>query len=282
MRGMLDACRALVVFVFVFVFAALAACGPPEPAASPAVPSPGAAASATPGAKDKLGVALDGPQRSDESRARDVHRHPRETLELFGLRDDMTVVELWPGGGWYTEILAPYLHDKGKLTITGSRTVYDRIQSEPKYFGKVEIRRVEPPTDLALGPDGSADLVLTFRNVHNWMSAGYTDKVFAAAFKVLKPGGTLGVVEHRAKRGTDPKVSADTGYVTEDVVIGFATHAGFVLDARSEINANPKDTADHKGGVWALPPSFVNGDTDRAKYAAIGESDRMTLRFKKR
>jgi predicted methyltransferase len=173
------------------------------------------------------------------------------------------------------------LKEKGKLTVTGSKVVFDRIEKEPQYFGKVEIRRVQPPADLALGPDGSADLVLTFRNVHNWMGAGYAENVFAAAFKVLKHGGTLGVAEHRAKPGTDASTSKETGYVTEDVVIGFAKQAGFVLDARSEINANPKDTKDHKGGVWALPPSFANEDVDRAKYAAIGESDRMTLRFKK-
>lgn len=257
----------------------LAACAaPPGPASSPAAPAKIDKSDKS----DKLAAALEGPQRSAESRARDVHRHPRETLAFFGLRDDATVVELWPGGGWYTEILAPYLADRGKLIVTGSKVVFERIENEPKVFGKVELRRLTPPTDLALGPDGSADLVLTFRNVHNWMSAGYADKVFASAFRVLKPGGTLGVVEHRAKPGTDAKVSSETGYVTEEVVIGFATQAGFVLDARSEINANLKDTKDHKGGVWALPPSLANEDVDRAKYIGIGESDRMTLRFKKR
>ena len=241
--------------------------------ASPASPggSPG----------DPLGAALAGPARSADSRARDTFRHPRETLAFFGLREDMTVVELWPGGGWYTEILAPYLAPKGKLIVTGSKVVAERIEKEPAIFGKVTLRKLDLPNDFTLGPDGSVDLALTFRNVHNWMNAGYADKVFASAFRALKHGGVLGVVEHRAKPGTDAKASAETGYVTEDVVVGFAKLAGFALDARSELNANPKDTTNHPGGVWALPPTLANGDKDRDAFVGIGESDRMTLRFKK-
>ena len=230
---------------------------------------------------DALGQALAGPQRSAENRARDGARHPRETLAFFGVREDMTVMELWPGGGWYTEILAPYLAPKGKLITTGSKSVAERIEKEPAVFGKVELHRVEVTKDTAIVPDGTVDLVLTFRNVHNWMDSKMADKVFEAAFRALKHGGTFGVVEHRAKAGTDEKASIDSGYVTEEMVMGLAKSAGFVLDEKSEINANPKDTKDHKGGVWALPPSFANGDADRAKYVAIGESDRMTLRFKK-
>jgi len=223
----------------------------------------------------ELGTALAGSQRSPESRARDVYRHPRETLEFFGLRDDMTVLELWPGGGWYTEILAPVLAGRGKLIATNSDDVAERIRKDPAVFGKVTLRALDTVHD------NSVDLVLTFRNVHNWMQAGVADRIFAGAFRVLKGGGILGLVEHRATPGTDAKASTETGYVSEHLVAEFATQAGFVLDGRTEINANPKDTKDHPGGVWALPPSLRNGEVDRAKYVAIGESDRMTLRFKK-
>lgn len=228
-----------------------------------------------------LQAALGGSQRSAEDRARDAFRHPAETLAFFGARSDMTVVELWPGGGWYTEILAPYLAERGKLLVTGSKVVARRIEAEPKVFGKVELHRVDPPNDIALGPDGSADLVLTFRNVHNWIKGGYADKVFAAAARVLKKGGTLGVVEHRAKPGTTDAQSAESGYVTEERVIELAKAAGLELAGRSEVNANPKDTTDHPNGVWALPPVLKNGEADAAKYRAIGESDRMTLKFTK-
>jgi predicted methyltransferase len=255
--------------------------GSDKPAESPVAAATTTSPSTSRSSDPALQAALDGTQRSAESRARDRYRHPAETLAFFGLKQDQTVVELWPGGGWYTEILAPYLAPKGKLIITGSKTVAERIEKEPNVFGKVQLNRLDLPNDFTLAPEGTVDLVLTFRNVHNWMGAGYADKVFAAAFKALKKGGTLGVVEHRAKPGTTAKESEDTGYVTEETVIGFATKAGFSLAARSEINANPKDTKDHEGGVWALPPTFANKDVDRAKYAAIGESDRMTLRFTK-
>jgi predicted methyltransferase len=266
------------------LFAALGCGGSNPPAADPtstSTPTAQSTASSTKSGDPELQKALDGPQRSAESRARDKYRHPAETLAFFGLRPDMTVVELYPGGGWYTEILAPYLAAKGKLIITGSRAVAERIEKEPTVFGKVELKRLDPPNDFTLAPAGSVDLVLTFRNVHNWMQAGYAEKVFAAAFKALKKGGTFGVVEHRAKPGTTEKQSAESGYVAEDTVLDYAKKAGFELAARSEINANPSDTKDHPGGVWALPPVLANKDTDRAKYLAIGESDRMTLRFKK-
>jgi predicted methyltransferase len=207
----------------------------------------------------------------------------------------MTVVELWPGNGWYTAILGPLLSEKGKLVVTNgdpngpaddhgtqmAKQYAARLAAKPNDFAKVDVHVVHPPADLSLGPDGSADVVLTFRNVHNWMGAGIADPVFAAAFRVLKPGGVLGVEEHRANPDADPKKVGDTGYVPEQVVIDLAQKAGFRLEARSEINANPKDTKDYPKGVWTLPPVLRLGDQDRAKYEAIGESDRMTLRFRK-
>jgi predicted methyltransferase len=255
-------------------------CGGQDKAAAPATQA-GATTSVSRSADPELQKALGGPQRAAESRARDRYRHPAETLAFFGLRADQTVVELWPGGGWYTEILAPYLAPKGKLIVTGSKVVAERKEKEPSVFGKVEIRRLDPPNDLTLAPEGTVDLVLTFRNVHNWLEAGYADKVFEAAYKALKKGGTFGVAEHRAKPGTTAQQSAETGYVSEETVLELAKKAGFELAARSEINANPADTKDHPGGVWALPPVLANKDKDRAHYLAIGESDRMTLRFTK-
>jgi predicted methyltransferase len=199
------------------------------------------------------------------------------------------------GGGWYTAILAPLLAEKGKLVVTnmdpggppddhaaqGARQYAARLASKPSDFGKVEVRVLHPPDDLTLGPDGSADAVLTFRNVHNWVGAGIAEKVLAASFRVLKPGGIFGVEEHRARADADPTKAGDTGYVPEAFVIDLAQKAGFRLDGRSEINANPKDTKDWPKGVWTLPPVLRMGDQDRAKYQAIGESDRMTLRFRK-
>jgi predicted methyltransferase len=242
----------------------------------------------------RLDWAIAGAQRSARNRARDGFRHPKETLAFFGVTKDSHVVELWPGRGWYTEILAPFLRDSGKLTVTnfdpksaqGERKEmaagYDQmLAAAPGVYGKVTVARVNPPGDIVLGPDGSADVVLTFRNFHNWIMGGFAQNVVAAAFKVLKPGGVFGVVEHRASPGTDAKKAADTGYVPEQAIIDMAQAAGFKLAGKSEINANPKDDHDHPGGVWALPPSLRNGDKDKAKYLAIGESDRMTLKFVK-
>jgi predicted methyltransferase len=243
----------------------------------------------------KLRAVIGSGDRPADEVARDQYRHPRETLEFIGVRDDMTVVELWPGGGWYTAILAPLLAEKGRLAVTSmdpagppddhgaqmARQYAARLASKPNVFGKVEVRILHPPTDLTLGPDGSADVVLTFRNVHNWVGAGIADKVFEAAFRVLRPGGIFGIEEHRAKADADPSKAGDTGYVPEAFVIDLAQKAGFRLEGRSEINANPKDTKDWPKGVWTLPPVLRLGDQDRAKYEAIGESDRMTLRFRK-
>jgi predicted methyltransferase len=276
------------------------ACGgssPPPSAPLAAGPAANvtAVAGADPNTDAKLRSAIASSDRPADEVARDQYRHPRDTLEFFGLRDDMTVVELWPGGGWYTALLAPLLAEKGKLVVTNmdpsgpaddhsaemARQYAARLAAKPNVFGKVEVRVLHPPSDVTLGPDGSADAVLTFRNFHNWVGAGIADKVLAAAFRVLKPGGILGVEEHRAKADADPTKAGDTGYVPEAFVIDLAQKAGFKLEDRSEINANPKDTKDWPKGVWTLPPVLRLGDQDRAKYEAIGESDRMTLRFRK-
>jgi predicted methyltransferase len=235
--------------------------------------------------------------RTDAERARDTYRHPEETLTFFGLRPNMNVIELSPGNGWYTAILGPVLADQGRLFVTNgdpngppesgstkrAKALLLRFASSPASFSKVEPVIVDWKKPAALGPDGSLDMVLTFRNVHNWVEASVFDAVLSDAFKVLKSGGVLGVVEHRANSAVpaDPKTIADTGYVPEAFVIEHATSAGFKLAARSEINANPRDTKDYVKGVWTLPPVFGLGDADRARYAAIGESDRMTLRFVK-
>ena len=242
----------------------------------------------------KLRAAVDGLARRDKERARDTARHPLETLAFFGLRDDATVVELWPGGGYYTAILAPYLADHGRLTITTfdpngdpkdddtveSREILGRLAENPSFFSKVVDQRITPH-DLTLGSEGSADFVFTFRNVHNFIDAGYADKVFAAAARVLKPGGVLGVEEHRGRPGMTVKEISNTGYVPEDTVIALAAGAGLQLESRSEVNANPKDTKDYPHGVWSLPPTLAGKDVDRDRFLAVGESDRMTLRFRK-
>jgi len=254
-----------------------------------------AADEAPPAVVAKLQEAIDSPLRKPEDRARDAHRHPRETLLFFGVRPDMRVLELWPGGGWYTEILAAFLAPDGKLVVTNfdpegpadapttryGKQLAEKLASEPARFGAVEVVVIDPPGRLVFGEPESYDMVLTFRNNHGWINGGYHDAVYAEAFRVLKPGGVLGVVQHRANEGVDPIASAKTGYVPESFVIAAAERAGFELAGRSEVNANPKDTKDHPEGVWTLPPSFRLGDQDRAKYEAIGESDRMTLRFVK-
>jgi predicted methyltransferase len=239
-----------------------------------------------------LGKAIAGQQRSAEHKARDKYRHPQETLEFFDVKDNMTVVEVWPGAGWYTEILAPYLRDKGKLYAAhfsadaeepyfkkGLKDFVDKLHDQPKVYGKVELTALQPPELLQIAPDGSADRVLTFRNVHNWMKSDQAAAVFSAMYKALKPGGILGVVEHRNNALKPQDTQAESGYVSEDYVIALARNAGFEFLGKSEINANSKDTKDYP--VWALPPSLALKDKDREKYLAIGESDRMTIKFMK-
>jgi predicted methyltransferase len=247
-----------------------------------------------------LDAALAGTHRSEANRARDRYRHPKETLEFFGLRPDMTVVEIWPGGGWYTEVLAPVLRERGKLYVAqyGASPPFPYQQREmetlaAKMRAAPDVYRTVTPTALNLftnereiAPPGTADLVVTFRNVHNWFQEGYgppngPELAFRAIFVALKPGGVLGVVDHR---WPDPKTEdpgARNGYISEERVINYAEAAGFELAGRSEVNSNPLDTHDHPEGVWTLPPDLALGDRDRAKYVAIGESDRFTLKFVK-
>ncbi|MDR7272674.1 putative methyltransferase [Pelomonas saccharophila] len=244
-----------------------------------------AAAAAQAQGTDPLKAAVAGDNRLVGNVARDAYRHPYETLNFFGIKPTDTVVELAPGGGWFTEILAPYLREGGQLyAADGGSARFKAKMDSMGVYGKVKITSFDPAKGLLdIAPPGSADVVLTFRNVHNWMGMGEgkAQAVFDAAFKALKPGGTLGVEEHRlpASRIQDPK--APTGYVQEAAVIQFAEKAGFKLAGKSEVNANPKDTADHPDGVWTLPPTYALKDKDRAKYQAIGESDRMTLKFVK-
>jgi predicted methyltransferase len=248
-------------------------------------------------ADEALKAALAGAQRGAANVARDAWRHPYETLNFFGIRRDMTVVEISPGDGWYTEILAPYLRDRGLLILAGddpeSGSAYYRrnaerlrqkLQAQPAVYDHVRVTVFEPPRRMRIAAAGSADLVLTFRNVHNWAAEG--DDVVRAVFRnvhdSLKPGGVFGVVDHRLPAGRVSRPRTAGGYLQQAYVVRLAESAGFTLAAASEINANPRDNADHEGGVWALPPTYANKDKDSARYAAIGESDRMTLKFVKR
>jgi predicted methyltransferase len=243
--------------------------------------------------QDALKAAIAAPTRTPANVERDRYRHPYETLAFFGVRPSDTVVEIWPGGGWYAEILAPYVASGGgtyyavgmdsvmagtRRLIEGNRALYGhaRLTAFPAFA----------PTDIRV-PDGSADIVLTFRNVHNWRMGyqrdgqDYSEEAFRQIFRMLRPGGTLGVVDHRLPESADSERERSSGYVKVSTVRRLAEAAGFRLVGASEINANPRDTADYPRGVWTLPPSYRLGDQDRARYAAIGESDRMTLRFVK-
>jgi predicted methyltransferase len=231
--------------------------------------------------------------------ARDAARRPVETLAFFGVRPSDTVVEISPGAnGWYTEILAHYLREQGQLIAAADDPASPRafaarsaarlrakLDAQPAVYDKVKLSVFDPVAGLLdIAPPASADHVLTFRNVHNWMALGdeaKTRAVFAAAFAALKPGGVFGVVEHRLPAGREQDPKAASGYVQQAYVVRMAESVGLRLEASSEINANPKDSADHERGVWALPPTFANRDKDRERYLAIGESDRMTLRFVK-
>ncbi len=242
----------------------------------------------------KLSAALAGGHRAEANKARDEWRHPAETLEFFGVADDKVVMEIWPGGGWYTEVLAPYLRDSGRYIAAGwdpeSETPFirqaveryaEKLAAEPAVYDQVETGVLMPPDMLQPAAPGSVDVVLTFRNIHNWMPRGSQQLMLQAMYDVLKPGGVLGVVEHRGVAGSEQDPQAKTGYVNEDYAIAMIEAAGFVFDGKSEINANPADTKDHPEGVWTLPPTLRLKDQDRDKYLAIGESDRFTLRFVK-
>ncbi len=242
-----------------------------------------------------LDTVIQGPHRSDTNRARDQYRHPRETLLFFGLKPDMTVVEISPANGWYTEIIAPLLKQQGRYyaavpvltddmpeAMKRRDTAYRQmLKSAPQVYGEPTIKTYDAAAPV-FAPEGVADLVVTFRNVHNWAKAGNTQSMFNGFFQALKPGGVLGVVEHRAKPDTPLSKQIESGYMTEQFVIEAATAAGFQLDRGSEINSNALDTKDHPGGVWNLPPNLRGvAESDKPKYRAIGESDRMTLRFVK-
>ena len=231
-----------------------------------------------------------GDHRSEDNKARDQYRNPYETLSFLGITKDMTVVEITPGGGWYTEILAPYLKDSGVYYAAG----YDPEGPRPWMKGAVERFQKKLDSNAAYGktkvtvytgeiaPEGTADAVLTFRNLHNWMSAGNTDELFQAFNKALKKGGILGIVEHRAKNDKEQDPKAKSGYVRQDYVIALAEKAGFELVGSSEVNANKKDTTVWPQGVWTLPPVLATKDDDGDKYKQYGESDRMTLKFRKK
>lgn len=236
-------------------------------------------------ADNSLKAAIASDQRTPENVQRDVGRHPYETLSFFGVTPKSHVVELSPGGGWYTEILAPYLRADGKLILAGvSPRLKTKLEAKPAMYDKVVSAAFDPKTKLDYAPKGSVDVVLTFRNVHNWISMNDTaaKEVFKSAYDALKKGGVFGVVEHRLPAATMQDAKASSGYMHEKFVIQLAESVGFTLLEKSEINANPKDTSNYEKGVWTLPPTFANKEVDKAKYEAIGESDRMTLKFVKK
>jgi len=233
--------------------------------------------------------------RAPQNRARDVYRHPKETLLFFGIRPEMTVLEVWPDpGGWYTEVLAPLLRDKGHYyaaivaSESGDSYIEKRradfeakLAADPQLYDKVSV--VSLPEDGSdVVPPGTLDMVLTFRNLHNWMARGSAARVFGTLYRALKPGGILGIEQHRGNPAQAQDPEAKSGYVNEEYAIKLIEAQGFRLVGKSEVNANPKDTKDYEQGVWTLPPTYRLGDKDRDKYAAIGESDRFTMRFVKR
>ena len=277
------------------ILLALAACSPSGDAPATTDIADAPAQDAAPAAGPAIETIVAGDWRTPAFVERDGYRHPIQTLEFFGLLPGHTVVEITPGGGWYAEILAPYVREQGQYVAAvvdpealpedrrdyyeGSITTLDALfAANPARFDRAQVVRYDPAAP-GFGEPGSADLVVTFRNVHNWLGAGQAEGMFQGFFEVLKPGGVLGVVDHRAADGSAEYDKS--GYVGQDRMIALAEGAGFQLDASSEINANPRDTKDHPNGVWTLPPTNRHDEADEAKYADIGESDRMTLRFTK-
>jgi predicted methyltransferase len=240
----------------------------------------------------QLDQVLAGSWRSPQNKARDVYRHPKGTLQFFGIRPDQTVIEITPGGGWYSEILAPLLKDNGHYIAAVTKPAGDgeasrdlsglrgKFAADAEHYGKAQLLEFDPKAPV-LGAPNSADMVLTFRNVHNWVMADTAPAMFKAFYAALRPGGVLGVVDHRAANNASIDAIKGSGYLPTSYVVKLATDAGFKLEEQSEINANPKDTKDYPKGVWTLPPTLTLGDQDKDKYLAIGESDRMTLRFVK-
>jgi predicted methyltransferase len=278
--------------------ALLAGCaGAPPPAhapvAAPTVPARGPF-ERDPAAAAAIEAVLAGQHRADANRARDAFRHPLDTLLFFGLKPGMTVLEAWPdSGGWYTEVLAPLLAggklyaalmapDPGNPYVTALREAYAaKLAARPDLYGNVTMTSLGPQS-VELAPPASCDVAVTFRGLHNWMSLGFEKQAFAAIHRALKPGGVLGVVDHRGSGGKPQDPRATNGYVDEEYAIALIEAAGFELVGRAEINANPNDTRDYEQGVWTLPPDYRQGNRDREKYQAIGESDRFTLKFRKR
>jgi len=248
-----------------------------------------------------LELAINGKHRTPAYAERDSYRHPLQTLQLFDVQPQHTVVEIWPGGGWYTEILAPYLRDSGKLIAAhydkgdtqasyraGSRKKFEeKLAANPQVYGKVQVTSLmfdEKQGSVALpaAPANSVDRIVTFRNAHGWYARGTMDAAFAHFHEILKPGGKLGFVQHRADPDQD-WMSRNIGYIGRDYVIAQALKAGFVLEAEGYFNGNPMDTKRYEKGVWQLPPTLrdLKTDAEKAPYRAIGESDRMTLVFRK-
>lgn len=287
--------RVVSIWIAVLIATFLTACGDSDTSNAiteppPPPPPPPVAEQSGP----SLAEIAEGAHRSDDNKARNVFRHPVETLEFFGLKSDMRVVEIWPAGGWYTEVIAPYMQNKGKYIAAhwdpqsdiefvrnGVKAYQDKLAVHPEAYKNVEMAVLMYPDKIEFVPPGSVDMVLTFRNIHNWMGRDFADEIFASMYAALKPGGILGVVEHRGNPEVPQDPKAASGYVNQDYAIALAEKAGFVLEATSEINANPKDRKDYATGVWTLPPTLRAGDENRDEYLAIGESDRFTLKFVK-
>jgi predicted methyltransferase len=244
---------------------------------------------------DGLETIINSQHRADANKARDQYRHPKQTLNFMGIKPSMSVVEIWPGKGWYTEILAPWLKQgdghfiaAGFPQNTGPRwrqemqqEYQDWLNALPELYDEVNVVELGPPRNWMIGGEDSVDAVLTFRNVHNWVKGGYEKEMLEAIYRVLKHGGIFGVVDHRAKKDTNLETMKKSGYLTEYFVINLAEEAGFILKAKTEINANLLDDTEHPKGVWTLPPTLRLGDEHKADYLAIGESDRFTLVFEK-
>ena len=246
------------------------------------------------GEDSRLKEVIAGDHRTSDAKARDQYRHPYESLTFFGIREDMTIVEIYPGGGWYTQILAPYLKDEGKLidavydrnpktqkswVAEYNKEFSDQYVGKTELYGDIELVDMVPPDRVELAPPGTVDMILDFRNAHNWLPWG-SDEVAASWYKALKKGGVVGLIAHRmdASKPYDP----ENGYVHQQAIVDLMVKSGFELAAASEVNSNPKDTKDHSEGVWTLPPGLALGKEKSEKYLAIGESDRMTLKFVKR
>ena len=249
--------------------------------------------------EQRLRASIEGEHRTEGEKQRDQYRKPLKTLEFLGFRSDMTVVEIWPGAGWYTKILAPALQRDGLFYAAmhdlngaygyqrrGNGKLLSILGAAPKLYGDARVSEFGLPYKLAIAPAESADMVLTFRNVHNLVmdlygGGKYASLGFDAMFKALKPGGILGVVDHKWDDPSTENALSENGYISVERTVELAKSAGFILLEESDILANTADTKDYEKGVWTLPPSYALGDKDREKYSAIGESDRFLLKFQK-